>query len=97
MGKCKHCTKCHSFAWWDGDFCCTMRMAIMESSKDGKYWAILPEAFNANNCDDYDERENYGEEVHEYYNQYIEFLRTLTTEKLTDDELLQKYGYKQYK
>lgn len=98
---CKHCIKCHGFAWWDGDYCCTMKMALIEESPDGKFWAVFPEAFNANNCEYYDEDENYN--VSDYYNQYIDFLvehyeLNYDPNHIEDKELiLKELGYKNYK
>lgn len=32
----QHCTNCQYFAWWDGDYCCTAKMIILQNSDDGK-------------------------------------------------------------
>ena len=33
----KNCINCASFAWWDGDYCCTRFMKILQESPDGKF------------------------------------------------------------
>jgi len=33
----KNCINCHNFAWWDGDYCCTAKMKILQNSPDGKF------------------------------------------------------------
>ena len=93
--SCKHCVKCHSFAWLNGDYCCTMRMSIMESSPDGKYISPLPIAFDAKKCEYYDERENYDSEVHNYYGGYIDFLSKYYKLPSIDDKekILEELGY----
>lgn len=99
MCKIKHCVKCNGFCWWDGDYCCTLKMAIIEQSPTGKFWAPIPSAFDANKCEYYDERENCSTENNDYYNNYIDFIEEYyELPTITDKEkLLNELGYKEYK
>lgn len=90
----KHCTNCEAFAWWDGDFCCTAKMSIIEQSPDGKFWCPFPQphqkSFNAEECEGYRYSENdkwYTEE----YKRFLETLKANGDENLSIDEYYEKY------
>ena len=50
----QHCTNCQHFAWWDGDYCCTVKMIISQNSDDGK----LNKALLGDICEEYIMDEN---------------------------------------
>lgn len=33
----KNCISCVHFGWWDGDYCCTKLMKILQESPDGHF------------------------------------------------------------
>lgn len=90
----KHCTNCEAFTWWDGDFCCTNKMAIIETSPDGNFWCPFPQPnqtnFNAEECDGYRCSENnkwYAEE----YKKFLELLNANGDDGLSTEEYYKKY------
>lgn len=54
----KNCIKCQHFAWWDGDFCCTKHMKILQEAPDANFNDdILISISNNKDCEDYKEAE----------------------------------------
>jgi len=50
----KHtCLDCEGFAWWDGDYCCTLHMTILSHTEDDSYKALNPEFIEENECPDF--------------------------------------------
>ena len=50
----KNCFNCDNFTWWDGDYCCIKKWAILQSSPDGRLTEeIIPNIKNSDECVDY--------------------------------------------
>ena len=59
--KIPKCLKCHSFAWWDGEYCCVAKMLIFNQlRKKGMFDDELIKAIKkeAHNCEDFDRTYN---------------------------------------
>jgi len=50
-----NCINCKHFAWWDGDYCCTAKMIILQHSPKGDFTEeILKNMKTSDECEDYD-------------------------------------------
>lgn len=68
----KNCITCANFAWWDGDYCCMKKLAIICESKDGSFSDELMANIKINDgCSDH--KDSYGEHkemLTELFNKY---------------------------
>lgn len=71
----KTCITCKNFGWWDGDYCCTAKLRILQESPDGAFNNDILLSLRINkNCDSYIEL-NLDE------NKYIESFKTFLETK----------------
>lgn len=71
----KNCITCSHFDWWDGDFCCTKLMKILQNAPDAKFNDDIIMALRLNkNCSDHvqDEKPLYEEQFKKFLNNYNE-------------------------
>lgn len=51
-----NCITCEHFAWWDGDYCCTAHMEILQNAPTGEFNSEIQEALKKHGkCLDYEE------------------------------------------
>lgn len=69
----KNCINCSNFAWWDGDYCCTAKLKILQNSPDGKINDDMLMALKLNrNCNSWNEAGEKIREMHEEaFNDYL--------------------------
>lgn len=49
-----NCLNCEHFCWWDGDYCCSRKMRILQESPAGEFNEDIIKALNDNkDCIDY--------------------------------------------
>lgn len=72
------CLTCNGFCWWDGDYCCTMKMKIHQYGYPNGIWFnrdIDKTMETPETCEDYSYRhhERYPESENEYIEEYKKF------------------------
>lgn len=76
----KNCVNCDCFTWWDGDFCCSHNLRLLQESPDGEFNDNIFMAIKINkDCGDWREYDN-GTSESSYVKKFNEFL------KLKNDE-----------
>lgn len=49
-----NCISCQHFCWWDGDYCCSRKMRILQESDKGEFTIDILKSLEKNkNCIDY--------------------------------------------
>lgn len=67
----RSCVRCEHFALWDGDFCCTKKMRILQEAPDGKFNKDIILALKLNSgCESY--KDNGDDSL--YMKDFREFL-----------------------
>ena len=61
----KNCITCKHFCWWDGDYCCTIKMNVLQKAKKGEFnETIIKVLENSKNCKSYNKSDNKIVELH---------------------------------
>lgn len=91
----KHCTNCNGFAWWDGDYCCTKKMAIIEQSPNGAFWCPFPQPnqtkFIAGKCEEYEPTDTKHNLYEKQYEEFLEMIKQNGDMNLSVEEFYAKY------
>lgn len=73
----KNCVNCGHFAWWDGDFCCTKHLKILQEAPTYEFNDdIIRSVLNNKDCTDWEKcEENFlGRKNGIFYDRFVAFL-----------------------